>query len=214
MTLLIDAPRDYGESPDPEGGGLYCDSCPTLRDVTKEPCPEHGPAATVDRRIDYPRLADLAELVMRGRACDGDEFLANVRHQRLNVAHLPLLEEWGVLGRTSRNVRVVAIHEAHVDTVRTVITERRGDPRHSGGALAYLAMPPLPARFRQIVELTAEGTKTAAIGRLMHLSTETIKTYTAQIRRELRAVDRTHMVHIAHQRGLFGAIPQQPGGQR
>lgn len=214
MTLLFDAPTGYSESPHPDLGGLYCDQCPDRRDVTTEPCPIHGPAATIDRRIDHPRLAQLAELVIRLRDIDTDHnarpvisntLLTSIRLAGLNLTHLPLLEEWGVIGRTERGIRVAVIHEAHLAIVKAQITEQHGDP--TSGTLSYLVMPAFTAKFRKIIELTAQGTENAPIGRHLQLATETVKTYLRRILRQLNAANRTHMIHLAHQRGLFGAIP-------
>lgn len=207
---LIDAPTGYQEVPVAGLDGLYCADCPpgqTL--VSSEPCPRHGPAATINAGIDYFALADLAELVMVTRSANGDALLKRITQLRLNPEYLITLEAWGVIGRNTANIRVTLIHEAHIGTVRELIIERRGVPGDDQ-PLAYLAMPPMTKQRRALIELVAEGRGNREIARALIIAEDTVKTHMIRIRAQFDAIDRTNLVHLAHLRGVFGEVPQAP----
>jgi DNA-binding CsgD family transcriptional regulator len=204
MTLLVDAPPGYAETPGPDGT-ITCRSCGA--DVRSEPCPEHGPASTVDNRIDYEHLADLAQLVMSCRRATGIDFAIQVRKHLLNLNHVPLLGRWGVIGRDNSHGWLVRIHEAHSDLVRSAIVVHKGFPPPVS-PLNYLAMPVLTTRQREVIELVAEGLGNKDIADRLHISLDTVKSHVAGSQRSTGATNRTNLVHIAHLRGVFGANPQ------
>lgn len=213
MTL-VDAPSDYIEITDPVDGIAHCGLCPTGdQPVNDEPCSTHGPAAVVDddtQPLDAQaaaKLADLAEFVMKTRSVNSRPILDAIASKGFRIEHFTLLERWGVIGRTNNHTRVPIIHEAHVGLVRAKIIVKRGIVAVGTHPLTHLAMPPLTAQHRHLIELVAEGTRNGAIARRLNVSEDTIKTHLRRIFRQMHAVDRTHLVHIAHQRGLFGAIP-------
>ena len=210
MTVLIDAPADYHEVTDPDRSGLYCGLCPDYRDVTTEPCPDHGPASMLDDRIDYHRLADLAALVMTTREAAGETFYSDLNRRNLNLEHVPLLEQWGVVTpKRFSTWRNVLIHEAHVDTVRSAIIRQRGTIR-GASPVAHLVMPSLTMRERQVVELAAEGQQNKQIATTLFLSENTVKTYVRRAMDTLGANCRANLVHLAHEAGVFGGIPRRP----
>jgi DNA-binding CsgD family transcriptional regulator len=203
MPHLIDAPPNYDETPGPDGT-ITCRSCGA--NVRQEPCPKHGPANTIDNRIDYERLAGLAHLVMATRRATGVDFAIHVQKHNLNLNHIPLLGRWGVVSRDNSHGWLVRIHEAHIDLVRSAIVLHKGFPPPVS-PLNYLAMPVLTTRQREVIELVAEGLGNKDIGDRLYISPDTVKSHIASSQRATGAANRTHLVHRGHLSGVFGAIP-------
>jgi ATP/maltotriose-dependent transcriptional regulator MalT len=62
----------------------------------------------------------------------------------------------------------------------------------------------LSERELQVLQGMARGMSNAAIGRLYHLSEDTIKTHARRLFRKLRVADRAHAVAIGYERGILG----------
>lgn len=62
----------------------------------------------------------------------------------------------------------------------------------------------LSERQHEILALIADGNSYADVGRLLYISTETVRTHAKQILRRLNARDRAHAVSLAYQAGLLG----------
>lgn len=62
----------------------------------------------------------------------------------------------------------------------------------------------LSGRQHEILSLIADGHSNAEIGKLLFISTETVRTHVKQLLRRLDARDRTHAVSLAYQTGLLG----------
>jgi DNA-binding NarL/FixJ family response regulator len=73
----------------------------------------------------------------------------------------------------------------------------------------------LSGRQHQILSLIADGNSYAEVGRLLFISTETVRTHVKQILRRLDARDRAHAVSLAYQAGLLGSPVDtaRPGSQ-
>ncbi len=63
----------------------------------------------------------------------------------------------------------------------------------------------LSGRQQQILSLIADGNSYAEVGRMLFISTETVRTHVKQILRRLDARDRAHAVSLAYQAGLLGS---------
>lgn len=68
----------------------------------------------------------------------------------------------------------------------------------------------LSDRQQQILSLIADGNSYAEVGRLLFISTETVRTHVKQILRRLDARDRAHAVSLAYQAGLLGGSADAP----
>ncbi|MFI7672296.1 DNA-binding response regulator [Actinophytocola sp. NPDC049390] len=68
----------------------------------------------------------------------------------------------------------------------------------------------LSGRQQQILSLIADGNSYAEVGRLLFISTETVRTHVKQILRRLNARDRAHAVSLAYQAGLLGRSGRAP----
>lgn len=67
-------------------------------------------------------------------------------------------------------------------------------------------LPPggMHVRELQVLHLIALGRTNPAIARALYLGENTVKTYVKRLLKTLNARDRSHAVHIAHQRGILG----------
>ncbi|HEY1176794.1 MAG TPA: helix-turn-helix transcriptional regulator [Phytomonospora sp.] len=71
------------------------------------------------------------------------------------------------------------------------------------------AGPTLTARERQVLALAAAGDSGPEISAKLHIGLNTVKEHTQRLCAKLGARNRTHAVHVAHERGLLGG-----GGDR
>lgn len=67
----------------------------------------------------------------------------------------------------------------------------------------------LSERQHEILALIADGNSYAEVGKVLYISTETVRTHAKQILRRLNARDRAHAVSLAYQAGLLGR-PAEP----
>lgn len=107
------------------------------------------------------------------------------------------------LGATSYLLKVASSEEI-VATVRGAIDGRR----HVADEViqdvhAHQGMEPLNARELAVLRLAAQGKSNRAIGEVLNLSEETVKTRMKAILSKLNASDRTHAVSIAIRRGFL-----------
>ena len=75
------------------------------------------------------------------------------------------------------------------------------------------AFPGLTAREREILDLLAAGTSTAAMARRLDLSTKTVSNHVSHILTKLQVTDRTQAAVLARERGLGRSAPDGPTGQ-
>lgn len=68
-------------------------------------------------------------------------------------------------------------------------------------------MAELTPREREVLALVAAGDSGPEISAKLHLGLDTVKEHTQRLCRKLDARNRTHAIHIAHQRGLLGGTP-------
>jgi DNA-binding NarL/FixJ family response regulator len=86
-------------------------------------------------------------------------------------------------------------------SIRLVHTTRRAQPPRP------TVCDELSGRQQQILSLIADGNSYAEVGRLLFISTETVRTHAKQLLRRLNARDRAHAISLAYQAGLLGRRP-------
>jgi len=62
----------------------------------------------------------------------------------------------------------------------------------------------LTSRQLQVLSLIGDGHENADIAKMLFLSTETVRTHVAHMRRKLNAKNRAHAVAIGYRLGLLG----------
>lgn len=65
---------------------------------------------------------------------------------------------------------------------------------------------PLSPRQLAVLEMVALGKTNDQIGQALYLSPETIKHHVQVILIRLDAINRTHVVHVAHMRGMLSSV--------
>jgi DNA-binding NarL/FixJ family response regulator len=117
-----------------------------------------------------------------------DEHSPADRHANAGVhAILPVNAPFAVLVAAIRLAHTTRRAQAPGPTVRDWPTRER-----------------LSSRQHEILSLIADGLSNAEIGKLLFISTETVRTHVKQLLRRLDARDRTHAVSLAYQAGLLG----------
>jgi DNA-binding CsgD family transcriptional regulator len=110
---------------------------------------------------------------------------------------------WHVIGANSPPApRRVLIPKAHVNTVLCLMEDHQGVPPRPN-PLDELRTPGLTDQQRRVLDLVALGKENAEIGRAISVTYETVKTYVKNLCNLYGARNRTHLVTIAHERGLL-----------
>jgi DNA-binding NarL/FixJ family response regulator len=93
-------------------------------------------------------------------------------------------------------------------SIRLAYAARSVQP-HRPGTRTRPVSDLLSVRQHEILSLIADGNTYAEVGRMLFISTETVRTHVKQILRRLDARDRTHAVSLAYQAGLLGSAPSR-----
>lgn len=94
------------------------------------------------------------------------------------------------------NEHAAVVHQAYLAGWLTSLPHEARPP---------VCAEPMPLRLRQVLDGIAAGHTNAQIGRHLHLTEHTIKTYARRVFRHLAACNRAHAVALAHQYGHLTA---------
>lgn len=109
------------------------------------------------------------------------------------------------------------LKESAVDEIITAVRAAHAGRRYVGagididGALhdvmrkAVSPLESLSAREREVLQLVVEGHTSAAIARMVHLSSKTVDTYRSRVMRKVGAKDLSALIKFAIQHGLTGS---------
>ena len=169
-------------------------------------CERFRPSVVViDSGLD-PR-SHLSSMLAAGDPALG--LLVMVSEQHRNTRYVAGALAAGVHGVILRTAEA----EQLVDAIRSVHLERRyvdpalapvlAAPRGRLGSSPGVVQQPLSRREYQVLQLIADGLENQAIGKILFVSVETVRTHVKSILRKLAARDRTHAVAVAFRSGVL-----------
>lgn len=153
-------------------------------------------------------------LTVSGMLADGPGVgvLVLARDAHVTAQFLAAARTAGVHGVVLRSAEPVRLLEA----IRAVHADRRYlDPdalnrgRDARVAVSRLSRQALSRREFEVLQLIADGLENQAIGKVLYVSIETIRTHVKGILRKLGARDRTHAVALAFRAGIL-SVQSEP----
>ena len=154
--------------------------------------------------IDVPLLIDAARFALSRVTLSTADLGEQLLVDRVTAARLmSQLHRWDIVSvQIGSKPRMVLLLPAHETLVVGTILRHGGIPPLDNPLLAH-THPGLTDRWRQVLDLVAEGYDNPEIGRRLYLGARTVKGHIERLCRAHNARNRVHLVTVAHQRGLL-----------